>query len=113
MADLNECVRRGAEMLDREYPDWAERVHLGSLDLWSEYDCVLGQLFPYQIERASHFIAGAVCLIGCDLSMAVDWLTDFGFDWEPSLDDYDDGYDTLTELWAAEVMKRRGVAVGA
>jgi hypothetical protein len=102
-------------MLDREYPDWAERVHLGSLDLWSEYDCVLGQLFPYWILGTSHFAAGVGCLIGgvtssCDIRTRIRWARDVGFEGQrPTTNDYD----MLTELWTAEVMKRRDMAVEA
>jgi hypothetical protein len=38
-------VRRGAELLDREWPGWAEWVSGDILAMWSCARCVLGQLF--------------------------------------------------------------------
>ena len=38
-------VKAGATLLDRRCPDWASRIDVGRLDLWSTRQCVLGQLF--------------------------------------------------------------------
>lgn len=37
-------VALGADWLDAELPDWAERIDLSRLDLGSTINCVLGQL---------------------------------------------------------------------
>lgn len=37
-------VWRGAELLDRVYPEWREHVDVNTLDMTSGVHCVLGQL---------------------------------------------------------------------
>lgn len=37
---------RGAALLDERMPGWYKRIDLRSLNLASEYNCVLGQLYP-------------------------------------------------------------------
>lgn len=43
-----ERVKRGAALLDKKYPGWADRIELDRLDLGSCTTCVLGQLYQDQ-----------------------------------------------------------------
>jgi hypothetical protein len=43
--DLAECVKRGAELLDRTHAGWAELIDLSKLDLNDCLHCILGQMF--------------------------------------------------------------------
>lgn len=45
MATVAERVRKGAKLLDKEYPGWEKRIDLSILDLESTCDCILGQLY--------------------------------------------------------------------
>lgn len=44
-AELEARVERGAALLDRELPDWRERVDVAELDMGSCTFCVLGHTF--------------------------------------------------------------------
>lgn len=44
MYDVVERVARGAEWLDEVKPGWAKLTDLGTLDLRSSSNCVMGQL---------------------------------------------------------------------
>lgn len=44
MTEIEERVRRGAELMDEKMPGWFLRVDLDSLDMASPCRCVLGQL---------------------------------------------------------------------
>lgn len=94
-----ERARRGAELLDRKMPDWANRIDLDNLDMGSCTSCVIGQA------------------LGCFGPAAVEGL---GLDWY-SHDDAWHGftggpisesvpYGDLEAAWAAEVRRRRGDA---
>jgi hypothetical protein len=38
-------VLRGAELLDEQYPGWIDKINLGTLNLRSGDNCVLGQVY--------------------------------------------------------------------
>lgn len=40
-----QAVAKGAALLDERNPGWRERINLGTLEIGSVYDCVLGQLY--------------------------------------------------------------------
>jgi len=42
-------VKRGAELLDAKRPGWAAKINLGTLDLASHCNCILGQLFAWSV----------------------------------------------------------------
>lgn len=44
-ADLESAASRGAKLLDRVKKSWHKEIDLDNLNLASERDCVLGQLF--------------------------------------------------------------------
>ncbi len=43
--EIRKNVARGAEMLDRFYPDWHKHVDLDTLDMFDTRRCVLAQLY--------------------------------------------------------------------
>jgi hypothetical protein len=107
MDSMEDCVERGAMLLDRERPGWAGGVDLDELDMATDEDCILGQLH-------GHYSIGRDSLI-----RRLSWyrrllLRRHDFGWchgfnaassrGPSLSHQ---YDELQRLWAAEVMARR------
>ena len=42
LAELNENVQRGVALLDKEMPDWRERIDLPAFDIQECESCVLG-----------------------------------------------------------------------
>lgn len=95
---LVENVKRGAELLDKEYPGWALKIELPTLSLQDNRECILGQLLGNFAD-------------GLD-ELEVDSLHDaayFGFYLYSSDEEdlNDPGWDTLTNLWRAEVVDRR------
>ena len=44
-------VQRGAAFLDKVKPDWFTKIDLGSLDLASGCDCVLGQIVRFEADK--------------------------------------------------------------
>ena len=43
--EVLECVTRGAEMLDRQRPEWYREIDMARLNIASGKDCICGQLF--------------------------------------------------------------------
>lgn len=60
-AELEARVERGAALLDRELPDWRERVHVGALDMRSCALCVVGQVLGSYLSGMTSlgFVDGA------------------------------------------------------
>lgn len=52
LAEGRDAVRRGALVLDKVVPGWAERIKLEKLDMMDINLCVLGQLFGYDVETS-------------------------------------------------------------
>ena len=48
-------VKRGAAWLDEHEPGWRGRIDLNKVDLASECNCVLGQLYGGYTEALQHF----------------------------------------------------------
>lgn len=81
---MEKLVQRGAERLDRHDPDWWRSIKLKKLDLGSENNCVLGQLFGSYWDGLKRL----------DISG-----TSYGFD---GIDD-----EALTKLWKKEILDRK------
>ena len=82
-----EQAERGAEFLDKAWPDWQYAISLGSLDLSDPHACVLGQLLGQPWREAEEWVGlalGAVGLADEDNSEA---MTRFGFDLTGKVDD--------------------------
>lgn len=46
-AELQERVRRGIALLDRECPEWRDKIRIERLDLSNSCQCILGQVYNY------------------------------------------------------------------
>ena len=53
--ELEERVEKGAAWLDRNVPDWVDRVEVQSLKMSDTCRCVLGQLFTVEVEQDPKF----------------------------------------------------------
>ena len=54
-----ERVARGASFLDRTMPDWAHLVEINDLDLQSQCNCVLGQIFHNTSDEIAQYVERA------------------------------------------------------
>ena len=95
MADLEQRVAAGAALLDRERPGWWEEVDTERLDMASECDCVLGQVWGEYIDgvNALHVRGDGGWVV---------WSTDHGFERADWTD--------LDRLWLAAIAERRARA---
>ncbi len=97
-------VRRGAELLDRREPGWAERIDLGRLKLSDSCLCVIGQLNgglePDPGSDNSPYGIGMFALEVPVLDEA-----DHGFDL--LLHEAPEGWAELDRLWEVEIRARR------
>lgn len=129
MADMENRVRLGVQVLDLVYPTWLESVDLPTLNLGSTESCVLGQLYGDYFEGRDALSSqlneywGDVPEKLQDEILAVDplflspdgevqgCLYELGFeqaDYGPCSDLIGSvQYETLTELWAEAVKRRR------
>lgn len=96
-----ERVSRGASMLDRQMPGWAERINVGTLKIEGCTDCILGQVY-------GEFGKGAFQLLydpttPCDLyGLAIEY--GFGADCQtpgPAM-----GYENLQDTWIEAIADR-------
>jgi hypothetical protein len=95
-------VRRGAELLDRVQPGWADRIDLDRLDLGSDCECVLGQLYggPDDDEDPSYLVGRRT--LGLTTTEAA---AEYGFTVDYSGDPW--SWAELDRLWMAEIRARR------
>lgn len=83
-------VAAGIALLDKEIPEWRDRINWDSLDMHSCTSCILGQVFNDYSVGIKYF-----------MRKITDWLTltydcGFGiFDFDPSLEEWD----KLTKAW--------------
>lgn len=92
---LVQDVERGAQWLDRVYPEWVDVINLDKLNMSNSSLCVWGQITKLKSR-------------GWDLIMKVtrgttgneDWVTTHGFETY-----FEHG--ELTALWTEEIKKRR------
>lgn len=93
---LRSRTELGAQLLDREVPDWWERIEAGRLDLASCPLCVMGQLFSHYeqglarlaVWRRGHEYGFALPSFKSELGSAEAWAE-------------------LTEMWRSIILKRR------
>lgn len=96
MMGLEEKVKRGAALLDKVDPHWAEKVHLETLDMGDCALCVLGNLY-------GDYMAGLKKLADHVNVTFVSGI-DYGF----SVRRFDCGeFANLEKLWCAEIASRR------
>lgn len=87
--------------MDTKVPGWVDGVDLDSLDLSSNYKCVLGQ-------TTGSFTAGMIRVfgfMGARGSVAVEH--GFDADKSQSFSDIDREYEALTAAWREEIAERR------
>lgn len=92
-------VKAGARLLDEHHPVWAEKVNTAELQMNSECQCVLGQLYGY--------FGRGLCRLGIDDG---DARIDFGFNTnyldQSDARDYHAELAELESLWLAEINAR-------
>ncbi len=107
---IQDIVARGAELLDKAKPGWAEEIDMGELELSCPGHCILGQLF-------GDFCFGVDEL--CDAGLMEDsFASPYGFDlsfdkvWDQNDNSYDFGlcgkqlYDLLQVEWIKQINQR-------
>jgi hypothetical protein len=103
---LAQNVRRGAEYLDAKDPTWWKRLVLSELDLSHECLCVIGQLrsgdFACELQALLTLpFAPSLADVGAILRAS----EAYGFVLPEDANETE--YETLTDLWRAEVLARR------
>lgn len=86
---MKDKVLRGIELLDREVPDWREKIDWDRLNMADCFRCILGQLFGEYAEGVDYLkITGAV----------------HGFDVRPyqTREEHVKSFEILTDLWQQE-----------
>lgn len=99
MATFTARVRRGAALLDRTKPGWAEEIDLEKLNLGSGTHCVLGQLY------LSYRIGCRKLGLSDHVQVESGFYLDFP-DWTPNWVD-DARYALLTKRWRKYIKGRR------
>ena len=94
------AVKRGADVLDKQMPDWLHRVDLDRLDLGSCVQCVLGQLSGRHDFAAYESVLRE---LAPEDENEEDWAERHGFD--TSSLDYD--YEELTTAWKQYITGRQ------
>ena len=65
---LSQRVERGIAHLDQHWPGWERHIDLGSLDIKSSCNCVIGQLCgSYDINRVGIYTKGREIHLGFDV----------------------------------------------
>jgi hypothetical protein len=80
-------VARGARLLDEHQPGWRHRIDRDRLDMGSDYNCVVGQLYGHYPDGCNR--------LGLTTNQQA---TRYGF-----IVMYPDGMAALTPLWLAEL----------
>lgn len=125
-----ERVEKGAGFLDRHYPGWWQHMNLGTLDIASCQECVLGQVYGMAPEsERGQVVSQAVQYLktrGLTEDEAQVWMEtdsnfvlmtqaheelqnggaiDHGFSWDPFMEEKQGA--VLTEMWVRLVIQRR------
>jgi len=58
METPQERIARGAAWLDATVPNWIDRIDLQTLNLWSPWRCVLGQVFGPADREQGYYRSG-------------------------------------------------------
>lgn len=109
MYDMTLAVKRGAYWLDSVYPEWAQRVDLDALNLNNCFKCVLGQIFAVDIDYAWG-ITGYHCVNNIAALADEDprWDAEHGFNMPERCMNREGSWDELRDLWADQIIERRG-----
>jgi len=93
-------VKRGAEYLDKEWPNWATEIDQDKLNLRQACNCTLGQLYGNYWKPGS----GAITVVG-----SVENSIRLGFNASTSgntIQENDRQFITLQRLWLHQTKKR-------
>lgn len=106
-------VAKGATLLDRERPGWADEIDLGKLDLNSGCRCVLGQLHGPTGEygESSPFYLYAQDLFGPSFLEVDRGTVEHGFIASGSDESNAGAYAVLDELWIEQIRARQAASV--
>lgn len=100
-------VRRGALHLDATVPGWADKVDVGTLDIGSCFDCIIGQLVgPYHLLFFCDDVpedGSGLARLGLDHVPSASWREDHGF----TVCGSRGGFASLRAAWVAEILPRR------
>lgn len=101
-------AKRGAALLDEEYPGWEAMIDLRKLDLNGECECVLGQIGKALFGDQA-FTEMRTSMTGfADYSVQREWSDGHGFTaHDPlGLPDESDQWALLTDVWRDEIRTR-------
>lgn len=110
MLTINERVQAGAELLDKERPDWMSHIDVDRIRMESCADCILGQLYDYytlgvevlELELSDVVRYGFAVGEGC--ISEEEWLRyDQTGQWPKW---FEEKKGALAEAWKAEIEKR-------
>lgn len=95
-------VSTGARLMDSRAPGWYDRVDTGSLDLASNYQCVLGQTY-------GSYVIGLHKAFGFFSTSKRDKSADHGFDVVGDMTDAQvrREFNELTRAWRVEIQQRQ------
>ena len=99
MKTIETRVQSGMQKLDERLPGWPQKIDLERLDMCSNTDGILEQLF-------GGYYAGLKAL---GLRFAGGW--DHGFDIEPDSDGDLEAWAQLTEAWKTAIQRKRAKEV--
>ena len=91
------AVQAGSQLLDKIEPSWASKINLSSLNLPTQCDCILGQIYGSYGEglKKVHLFSGG----------------DHGFSSkitnQETIESNTKQYVILQEMWVHEILKRR------
>lgn len=91
----NVLIEKGVKKLDKKIPGWDERIDIDLLDLGSDYDCVLGQLY-------GSYYSGRRELEDMGVKVGEKRMVKMGFFRESRHE-----YKSLDEAWREEILSRR------
>lgn len=110
-------AKRGAALLDEEYPGWEAMIDLAALDLNGECQCVLGQIARtlFGDGWGVAFAEMRMMLTGnADHGQQREWSDAHGFTAHDPLGHIGESeqWTLLTEVWREEILARRHAIAG-
>jgi hypothetical protein len=99
MDKVRQRAARGALLLDKTNPGWADRINLGTFQIQSHCYCILGQLY-LEFSIGTNILFGSVCYreqveehgFDAGVGIALTAFTQFNL---------------LQEAWVEEILNRR------
>lgn len=85
-------VWRGARLLDKRHPNWAEKIDLEALDIYDAYACILAQLYDQYWTGLDKLGLTNGTLHGFDVTRGKRWFAN-----------------NVTEEWRKAVLRRVNV----